>query len=520
MPTAPSKPTAAYKSGAPAATMQARAWRQCADWARDTMSQRICFATAEYSPLAKAGGLADAVGALARMLDARGHDVRVFMPAYRGALAQIVRRSPVEFLQRIPIALGPHRYEVSVSHAEVPHSRLQVYLVECPVLYDRPALYSNAPDEHLRFLVLTRAVIEACQRMAFAPDILHCHDWHTGLLPLYLKSVYAWDRLFHATRTVFTIHNLGYQGHVDAIHVADLGLGPAADMLDQPDLAAGHINLMKHAIRYADLVTTVSPSYAREIATPEHGMGLDVVIRARGPGVIGILNGIDVHEWNPETDRHLPHHFTLRRLHGKRLMKKALAGRLGLRLERGTPLVGMVSRLVLQKGIDLLIGALPPLLAAQDVALVVLGNGEARYEAFFQRLARQYPHRVAFQRGYSEELAHWIEAGSDMFLMPSLYEPCGLNQMYSLRYGSVPIVRRTGGLADSVQHFDPVSGTGTGVVFEHYDVTGVSWGIRHGLGLYRDRAAWNRLRRNGMRQDFSWERQCTLYEAAYAQLLA
>jgi len=484
------------------------------------MPHRICYVTAEFSPLAKAGGLGDAAGALARTLDARGHDVRVFLPAYRSALARIVRRWPVEFLQRIPIVLGHHRYEVSISHAEVPESRLQVYLVECPELYDRPSLYSSGPDEHRRFLVLTRAAIEACQRMAFAPEIVHCHDWHTGLLPLYLKSVYAWDRLFRTTRTVFTIHNLGYQGHIGADHVADLGLGPAVDMLDRQDLVAGHINVMKQAIRYADLVTTVSPGYAREIATPEQGMGLDGVIRSRGAGVVGILNGIDVHEWNPETDRYLPEHYTLRRLHGKRLVKKALARRVGVRLDRSTPLIGMVSRLVVQKGIDLLIDALPPLLAAHDAALVVLGNGDERFEEFFHDLARTLPGRVAFERGYSEELAHWIEAGCDMFLMPSLYEPCGLNQMYSLRYGTVPIVRRTGGLADSVRNFDETTGDGTGIVFEHYDVNGVSWAIHRALDLFRDRTAWNRLRRNGMRQDFSWENQCGLYEAEYARLLS
>jgi len=484
------------------------------------MPHRICYVTAEFSPLAKAGGLGDAAGALARSLDARGHDVRVFLPAYRSALERIVRRWPVEFLQRIPITLGQHRYEVSMSHAEVPESRLHVYLVECPELYDSIALYSSGPDEHLRFLVLTRAAIESCQRMAFAPEIVHCHDWHTGLLPLYLKSIYAWDRLFRGTRTVFTIHNLGYQGLIPADRVAELGLGPAVDMLDQQDLANGHVNVMKHAIRYADLVTTVSPGYAREIATPEQGMGLDDVIRSRGAGVVGILNGIDVHEWNPETDRYIPHRYTRRRLHGKLLMKKALAQRVRVHLGRSTPLIGMVSRLVVQKGIDLLIGALPPLLATRDATLVVLGNGELPYESFFHELAQRFPGRVAFERGYSEELAHWIEAGSDMFLMPSMYEPCGLNQMYSLRYGTVPIVRRTGGLADSVEHFDRSTGSGTGIVFEHYDVNGVSWAIHHALDLFGDRTAWNRLRRNGMRQDFSWESQCGLYEAEYVKLLS
>jgi starch synthase len=483
------------------------------------MGLRICFVTAEYAPLAKAGGLADAAGALARTLDAHGHDVRVFLPAYRTALATAERRWPVEFLRSIPITLGSHRYDVSVSHAEVPGSRLKVYLVECPALFDRPTLYADGPDEHLRFLLLTRAAIEACQRMAFAPDIAHCHDWHTAFLPLYLKSIYAWDRLFAATKSVFTIHNLGYQGELPGARVQDLGLGDARGMLDQGDLRAGRVNAMKHGIRYADLVTTVSPTYAREIATAEHGMGLDEVIRARGTAIVGILNGIDPDEWNPGTDRHLPHHFSLRRMVGKGLMKQALLQRIGLAIDPGRPLIGMVTRLVTQKGIDLLIDALPRLLASREFGLVVLGNGEARFERFFAELAAQHPGRIAFQQGYSEELAHWIEAGADLFLMPSRYEPCGLNQMYSLRYGTVPIVRRTGGLADSVQAFDAATGLGTGIVFEHYDAAAVTWAVGQALDLYTDHVAWNRVRRNGMQADYSWDGQAARYEAEYARLI-
>jgi starch synthase len=430
----------------------------------------------------------------------------------------------VEFLQNLSLTLGAHHYEVSVHQARVPgfpaETAPTVYLIDCPALFDRPALYSDAADEHLRFLVLSRAALESCQRMAFAPHIVHCHDWHTGFLPLYLKTTYAWDRLFAETRSVLTIHNLGYQGVFPASQVANLELGGAASQLHQDDLRAGQINSLKHGLIYADLVTTVSPTYAREICTPAQGMGLDAVLRARGEAVVGILNGVDYAEWSPETDRYVPFRFSAQDLTGKQQARDALLARLGLVARRGTALIGLVSRLTWQKGIDLLFDALPHLLTARDVCLAVVGNGEARYEEFFTNLQRSFPERVAFHQGYSEELAHWIEAASDMFLMPSRYEPCGLNQMYSLRYGTVPIVRRTGGLADSVQHYDAQTGQGTGIVFEHEDGLAVEWALTTALDLFRNKRIWNRLVRNGMAQDFSWPRQGERYIEQYLRLLS
>jgi len=481
---------------------------------------RIAFVASEFAPLAKTGGLADVSSALTRFLHRRGVDLRVFMPLYARIERKALRLEALDSLRDVPLVLGPHRYVISVLAGKLPGSDMTIFFIDCPVLYGRAGIYTRDPDEHLRFLVLTRAMFECCQRMGFAPDIVHCNDWHTAFAPLWLKAVFNWDRLFEKTRSVLTIHNIGYQGVFSAAAQADLGLAGNAHLLHQEDLGHGRINSLKHGVMYADSVTTVSPTYAREIATPQYGMGLEGVVAARGADVVGILNGVDYDEWNPQTDPHVPAHFDARNLAGKERIKKFLVERFQLAYARERPLIGLISRLTVQKGIDLLFEALPRLLAERDFSFVALGSGEAHYEDFFERLARGFAGRVAFFRGYNEELAHVIEGGSDMFLMPSLYEPCGLNQMYSLRYGTVPIVRRTGGLADSVELYDPHSGEGTGIVFNDFNVEAVCWAVNTALDLFRNRRRWNRIVRNGLGKDFSWERQGQEYIALYDRLTA
>jgi len=486
------------------------------------MPLRICFLASEVAPLAKTGGLADVAGALTKYLSVAGHDVRTFMPLY----GQVERRGleiwPVEFLRGIPLQLGPHQLSFDVHTARLPGSPAMLYLIDAPALFERDRIYGSAPDEHLRFLLLTHAALLCCQRMGFAPDILHCNDWHAGLGPLLLKTVYAWDRLFHGTRSLMSIHNIAYQGVFDATLRADTGLGGAAHMLDAAELAAGRINPLREGIAHADHISTVSPTYAREIQTPAFGYGLDGLLARRAGELSGILNGVDYQDWDPRHDRFLPLHFNASQLGTKAELKQDFLQRLGLATvaRSRSPLLGMVSRLASQKGFDLLLTALPDLLRRHDFSCAVLGSGDARYEQFLRELAHQHPTRVNFRAGYSEEHAHWIEAASDMFLMPSLYEPCGLNQMYSLRYGTVPIVRRTGGLADSVQHFDPATRTGTGVVFNDYDVGGVTWGVETALRWYPQQGLWRRLMQNAMAQDFSWETQVGAYVSLYETMLA
>jgi starch synthase len=483
------------------------------------MRHRVLFIASEYAPLAKAGGLADVSSALSRTLHDLGHDVRVFLPYYRSIATQALPVAPVANGDGT-LALGRHRYDYRILTTRAPGSSLALYLIDCPALYDRPELYSNEPDEHRRFLLLTRAALETASRTGFAPDIVHCHDWHTGFGPLFLKTLYAEDPQLAKAKSVMTIHNIGYQGIFGSQDVGDLSLDAHLGWLHQDELRAGRINALLHGCVHADLITTVSPTYAEEITTPRYGEGLDPILRSRRADLLGILNGVDYAEWSPDRDPLLPIHFSAALPEGKARLRGAFAERLGLNLGSRTMLLGLVSRLASQKGLDLLPDALPELLATRDLAFVALGAGESRYEGFLEHLAATHPGRVVFHRGYSNELAHWIEGACDAFLMPSRYEPCGLNQMYSLRYGTIPIVRRTGGLADSVTHYDPATRLGTGIVFNDYDAPALRWALDTALGLYAEPMHWQILMGNAMREDFSWPRQAERYVEAYDRLSA
>ena len=458
--------------------------------------------------------------ALGAELSRRGHDVRVFMPLYRRMREAGHTFVPAEGMMDIPVSLGPRSGHVSVQTTVIERTGLVVHCIDCPELYDREGIYTPDDDEHLRFAVLARATLSSCQATNWAPDIVHCNDWHAALMPLYLKMLSSWEQLFARTRTVLTIHNIGYQGTVGAEAKHDLGLDDAAHLLHQEDLTAGRINFLKTGLLYADVITTVSNTYAREIQTPEHGMGLDPLLRQRSDRLVGIVNGVDYDEWSPENDPYIPKQYSSETLGDKLVNKRALLEQLGLAAGDDVPTFGIVTRLAYQKGLELLFEPLPEMLGAHDVRITILGSGESKYEEAFAGLQRRFPGRVCFYRGYNNELAHLIEAGADAFLMPSLYEPCGLNQMYSLRYGTVPIVRRTGGLADTVQLFNRSTGEGTGISFEHFDVDAMRRALLYTLELYREPTLWRRLMLNGMAQDFSWERQTSIYEAMYHRLLA
>jgi starch synthase len=480
----------------------------------------ICLLASEVAPLSKTGGLADVAGALAKYLHAAGHEVRLFTPCYSTIDRAALAARPVAGLEQVPLSLGPHRYEFSVLEAPLPGAGAPVLLIDCPELYARASLYTADPDEHLRFLALTRAAFVSCARLKWAVQIFHCNDWHTAFAPLFLRTEYGREALFAAARTVLTIHNIGYQGIFPAADIADLGLPPGeTQLLHQDDLAAGRINALRHGILYADAITTVSPTHAHEICTEQYGMGLEDSLRARRAVLTGILNGVDYDEWDPRRDRFLPIHYDPEHLAGKAALKRRFLERMRLTTAPQVPLAGLVSRLAVQKGIELMFEALPEVLAARPLAFAALGSGEAKYEKFFAGLAHSFPGRVVFESGYDEALSHWIEAASDLFLMPSRYEPCGLNQMYSLRYGTVPVVRRTGGLADSVEHYDAASGTGTGVVFNDFDPPALTWALNTALDLYAQPAHWSRLMCNGMQRDFSWQRRTEEYVALYRRVI-
>ena len=484
------------------------------------MNFGVCLLSAEVAPLSKTGGLADVTGALAKYLAAGGHDVKLFTPLYASIDRAKFPMRPIDGLQQVPLQVGPHRYVFSVVTTQLPGSDALVHLIDCPVLYARPVIYTTDPDEHLRFLAFTRAVLAACQHMKWSPQILHCNDWHTAFAPLFVRTLIESEPLFARTRSVLTIHNIGYQGVFSSAAVADLALGPKSYLLHQDDLRAGKINPLRHGILYADAITTVSPTHAREICTDEYGMGLQDSLRMRESALTGILNGVDYETWDPRNDRYLPEHYDPSRLSIKTALKSAFIQRLGLTTPVTTPLAGMVSRLAAQKGIELMFESLPQVLEWRDLGFVALGSGDPQYERFLTELERRFPGRVVFRQGYDDPLSHWIEAACDMFLMPSRYEPSGLNQMYSLRYGTVPIVRRTGGLADSVEQYDPQTGEGTGIVFSDFNSEALESALNIALDLHAQPQQWQRVVRNGMAKDFSWRKQGAKYLEIYQRLTA
>lgn len=483
---------------------------------------KILFVSSEVAPFAKSGGLGDVSAALPRQLHALGHDVRVVMPMY--PRVRVPGRVFSEVAKGVTIQLGPTTVRFSVYSSPMPGLTLPVYFVHCPALYDRPSLYGNGHDEHLRFAVLTWASLKICQLLGFSPDIAHVNDWQTALLPLVMRTSFGWDRLFKNTRTVLTLHNLGHQGTFGAHVLPETGLGDSPHLFHQDELREGRVGYLLTGLLYADAITTVSPTYAREIQTPAQGVRLDAILRSRRDVLHGILNGIDEDEWNPARDHYIAAPFNSSSLEGKEVCKRALMAALKLPYRPEVPVIGLVSRLVWQKGLDLCLEVLPHLLHDQRCQLVVLGKGEPRYEEFFSLLARAYPHRVGYSAAFNEERAHVVEAGADMFLMPSRYEPCGLNQMYSLRYGTVPIVHKTGGLADTVWPWDG-STHGTGFVFEHFDGAGLRWALKKaievwGTGSGEHRARWRKIQRNGMDLPLGWKHRVGRYIDVYEKLAA
>ena len=482
---------------------------------------KVLFVSSEVAPFAKAGGLGDVSAALPRHLHALGHEVRLFLPMYRRVLAP--GRRFTEVLPEMAFRLGQHLVRVAILTSPLPGSAVPVYFVRCAALYDRPSIYGSGADEHLRFAVLCQAALRACLELGFAPDIAHVNDWQTAIIPLLLKTQFRGEGLFSRTRSLLTIHNLGHQGSFDARLLPETGLGPAAGLVHGDDLRAGRIGYLTTGILHANAITTVSPTYAREIQTMESGLGLDGLLRSRRDVLFGILNGIDDVEWDPAKDHYLNHHFNASDLSGKERNKEYLIKVAGLPYRREVPLVAIVSRLVWQKGFDLCIPVLPALLKRRGFQLLVLGTGEPRYETFFRGLAQALPRQVAFQNVFAEDRAHLVEAGADLFLMPSRYEPCGLNQMYSLRYGTVPIVHKTGGLADTVWQVDPERGRGTGFVFEHFDEAGLSWAINRaldvwGTGTGADRERWRAIQRRGMLLPLGWSHRIDEYVGLYRKL--
>ncbi len=464
---------------------------------------KILMVASEAAPFAKTGGLADVLGALPAALVNLGDEVAVVIPKYQSVLLEESRR----VWNYLPLSVGAAMFTANIE--EVVREGVRYFFVDCPQLFSRSGIYGDAlgayPDNHIRFAALTQAAL-GIARHIFRPDVFHCHDWQTGLLPHLLKTAFSADPAFMHTRSVFTIHNLGYQGNFPATAIPELGLDTVYNQPEGYEFF-GQLSFMKAGLMYADAITTVSPTYAREIQTPEHGFGMDGVLRNNAHKLTGILNGVDYSVWSPEIDPHLASRYSAANLAGKLACKRGLLREMGLPDNDARPLVGIVSRFAEQKGFNLIL-EIAEWLMQQDVALAILGSGDISTQDAFQALAAQHPTKLAVSVGYSDALSHRIEGGSDMFLMPSRYEPCGLNQIYSLRYGTVPIVRATGGLADTVD-------SSTGFVFEEFTGEALRGAITRALAAFSNRPAWTERILRGMAKDYSWNASAQAYRELY-----
>jgi starch synthase len=474
---------------------------------------RVLFVTSEAAPFAKTGGLADVSSALPRALRGRGIDVRVVMPLYAG-----IEWNALELLEgslRVPSWWGVARAGIRLGR--MARGDVPVYFLEYNRYFDRPFLYGPPGDGYAdnleRFTFLARGALELCRAVGFVPDVIHANDWQSALVPVYVNTV-EWGKSLHGAGTVFSIHNMAYQGESDGGAMFVTGLG--REHFNPSEFEHfGAMNLMKAAVRHANVLSTVSPTYAREIQTQTYGCGLDGPLRARSADLVGIRNGIDTDEWNPATDEFLHARFTARKLAGKAECKAALQKEAGLPVEPKRPLFAVVGRMVAQKGIDVLAHGLDRILDL-GAQVVLLGAGDRDAERFFGSVAARRHDRFKAWFGFSERLAHRIEAGADFFLMPSRFEPCGLNQMYSLRYGTLPVVRTTGGLVDTVQQYDERTGEGTGFRFDDLTADALVNTVGWAISTWHDRPKHiAAMRRRGMAQDFSWDGAAAEYEALY-----
>jgi starch synthase len=472
----------------------------------------VVFAASECVPFSKTGGLADVVGALPRALASAGHQVSVYVPRYRQtqlkAALTVVGSITVPFDDR-------YRFCSVVSGGK--QAGVSFYFVDYPPFFDREALYGTStgdyPDNAERFALFSRAVLEASKILG-VPRIFHCHDWQAALIPVLLRTQYAEDPAFSEVATVFTIHNMGYQGLFPPDTLPLLTLPWDLFTISKMEFF-GNVNFLKGALVFSDFVTTVSRKYSQEIQTTEFGFGLEGVLRTRSSTVAGILNGVDYEEWNPETDRFIVARYSPQDLSGKAKCRQDLLETFGIdKADASLPVIVIVSRFAAQKGFDL-IAQIMERLAREEMIIVALGNGDKTYEELFLRLAKQFPQKIAVKVAYDNTIAHKIEGGSDMFLMPSKYEPCGLNQIYSLKYGTVPVVRATGGLDDTIEHWDPRTGKGTGFKFTDYNGEALLLTIKEALRAFRDQTSWQQLMRNGMNKDFSWNASAKDYIRVY-----
>ncbi len=490
---------------------------------------KILISSPEIVPFAKTGGLADVTGALPKALERLGEDVAAIMPKYKivdekkFGLEYTGKNINVPISNRIEEAKIYKGYINSEAggRGQGASKGIPVYFIDKKEYYDREYLYGTPqgdyPDNAERFIYFSRAVLEACKAIGFKPDIIHCNDWQTGMLPVYLKTLYKNDPFFKDTAVLFTVHNIGYQGlfwHFD-MHLTNLGW----DIFTPEGIEFyGKINILKGGILYSDIITAVSKTYSLEIQTEEYGRGLDGVLLKRKDDLCGVLNGIDYEEWNPETDGYLAAKYSVNDLSGKWECKKDLLDIYGLAPSKEIPVIAAISRLDEQKGFDLVTEVIADLMGL-DLQFIFLGTGKEKYQKIFEDIGKKYPLKAGIKIGFDNALAHKIEAGADMFLMPSKYEPCGLNQLYSLKYGTVPVVRATGGLNDTIENYDPIKKTGNGFKFKEYSSKELLSAIKRAVDVYGVHPDWKELMVKAMGEDYSWGHSAREYLELYKKAI-
>ncbi|HNR67304.1 MAG TPA: glycogen synthase GlgA [bacterium] len=485
---------------------------------------KILFLSSEVAPFAKTGGLGDVSGALPKALYEAGHDVRVMMPKY-GCISErkYVLRDVIR-LRKIPLIMGGKEYAALAKSAFIPDTKVQVYFLENKPFFDKKDLYidprtgKDFANNAERFALFCRAALETTKLLHWEPDVIHCNDWQTALIPWLLKNDYSNDGFFAKTRTVLSLHNVAFQGVFEPAVLAKIGLPQELGQKDGDMEFYGRVNFLKLGALSADYLTTVSPSYAQEIQQNETlGAGLDPIFRARKRELVGILNGVDYSIWNPEIDSLIPAKYNAASLKEKLVNKQALAEQSGLNFDPTVPIIGMISRLTEQKGFDILLEGAEKIFAL-NLQLIILGTGESRYETGLKALQRKFPQKLALHFKFDDELAHLIEAGSDCFLMPSRFEPCGLNQLYSLKYGTLPIVHATGGLADTIIDVTKDPAKGNGFVFQEYSASALYEAIERAVGEFVAGKEWQKIVKRAMRLDFSWKSLAEKYVKLYHKL--
>ena len=490
---------------------------------------KILFVTSEIVPFIKTGGLADVSSALPQMLSELGHEVRIVVPKYGAVDDRKFKIHEIVRLKDLQVKIGEKEVIFSLKSCFLPgpRVRVQIYFLDNQEyfgnrnsLYVDPKTGKDYPDNDERFILLSRAVMELIIKLGWIPDVIHLNDWQCGLVPAYLNTIYKDYEGFNTFKTLFTIHNLSYQGEFPKSTFKKTELPKELETGSKSIFHKGKVNFMKSGLMYADFINTVSQTYSNEIRTKEeYGGGLKDVLSKRKDSLSGIVNGIDKNVWNPEKDKLIPAKYSAKNIEAKLINKKELAERFSLPFDENVPIIGLISRLYDAKGFDLVQKAFNDLMKLK-VQVILLGTGDPKYHAFFDKMAGKNSKKFASYLGFSDELAHLIEAGSDMFLMPSKYEPCGLNQMYSLTYGTVPIVRETGGLADTVVKYNEKTEEGTGFVFKKYDAKEMMKEIKRAVKLFDDKKTWNKIIKSGMKQDFSWDVSAKGYIELYKTMLA